>query len=97
MSMIPFVAKVYAAVDGEALGRVLNPVITHVVNPVIELMFAVAVVVFAYGVFQAVYNKADAEAHTKGRNSMWMGVIGMFIMLSAWGIIYLIGNTVKGL
>lgn len=94
--MIPFVSKVYAAVDGDAFGKVLNPIISNIVNPVIELMFAVAVVVFTYGVFQMIWNKTDADAHTKGRNSMWGGVIGMFIMLSAWGIIYLIANTVKG-
>lgn len=94
--MIPFVEKAYAAVDAQALGGVLDPIITNIVDPIIELMFAVAVVVFAYGVFQMIWNKTDADGHTKGRNSMVGGIIGMFIMLSAWGIINLIANTVKG-
>lgn len=97
MSHISFVNQVYAAVDGDALGNVLNPIIIHIVNPVIELMFAVAVVVFAYGVFQMIWNKTDAEAHTKGKNSILGGIIGMFIMLSAWGIINIVANTVKSL
>jgi zinc transporter ZupT len=97
MSKIPFVESVFADVNAEALGGVLNPIITHIVNPIVQLMFAVAVVVFTYGVFQMIWNKTDADGHTKGRNSMVGGLIGMFIMLSAWGIIYLISNTVKGL
>ncbi len=97
MSKIPFVDSVYAQVDADALGGVLNPIITHIVNPIVQLMFAVAVVVFAYGVFQMIWNKIDADGHEKGRNSMVGGLIGMFIMLSAWGIVYLIANTVKGL
>jgi zinc transporter ZupT len=95
MSVIPFVQTAYAVVDDQALGRVLGPIITHIVNPIIELMFAIAVVVFVYGVFQLVWNKADGDAHTRGKNSIWGGLIGMFIMLSAWGIINLISNTVK--
>ena len=92
--MIPFVNIAYAAVDTTALGSVLTPIITNVVNPIVWLMFAVGVVVFVYGVLQMVWNSADSEAHTKGRNAMIGGVIGMFIMLSAWGIINLISSTV---
>lgn len=97
MSKISLVDSVHAQVNADALGGVLNPIIDHIINPVIQLMFAIAVVVFTYGVFQMIWNKTDAEGHTKGRNSMVGGLIGMFIMLSAWGIIYLIANTVKGL
>ncbi len=56
-------------------------------------MFAIAIVVFAYGVFQVVWG--GEESREKGKKSMLFGVIGMFIMMSAWGIIYLVANTVK--
>lgn len=96
--MTPFVEQAYAAaVDSAAFGKVLDPIIAHVVNPVIELMFVVAVIVFVYGVLQMVLHSNDAEAHKKGRMSILGGVAGMFIMMSAWGIIYLISNTIKGI
>ena len=97
MSILNLVPTVYAAVDDQALGKVLGPIITHIIDPIIGLMFAIAVVVFAYGVFQVVWSGVDEEGHKKGKASMWGGIIGMFIMLSAWGIIYLISNTVKAL
>ena len=83
----------FAKVDAVAFGSVLNPIISNIINPVVELMFAVAIVVFVYGVFQVVWG--GEEARKKGKASMWGGLIGMFIMMSAWGIIYLVSNTVK--
>ncbi len=95
--MISFATYAYAAVNGAAVDKVLNPIVTTIIDPLIILVFAVALVVFVYGVLQMVWNKTDADAHSKGRMSMLGGVIGMFIMLSAWGIINLISNTVKSL
>jgi hypothetical protein len=58
-------------------------------------MFAVGLVVFAFGVFEMIWNGGDAEARSKGKMHMLGGVIGMFVMLSAWGLIYLVSNTLK--
>ncbi|MCX6715886.1 MAG: hypothetical protein NT077_02580 [Candidatus Taylorbacteria bacterium] len=84
-----------AANNVVAFGNALNPIITHVVGPLVMLAFAIAVIVFVYGVIQMMLHETDAEAHQKGRMSMFGGLIGMFIMMSAWGIIYVISNTVK--
>jgi zinc transporter ZupT len=78
-----------------AFATVINPIITNVVNPLVEFAFAIALVVFVYGVVQMVIHSTDAEAHKNGKASMLSGIIGMTIMFSAWGIIYIISNTVK--
>lgn len=91
--MYSIVPQAFAKVDAAAFGSVLDPIIANVVNPVVMLVFAVAIVVFVYGVFQVVWG--GEEARKKGKMSMIGGIIGMFIMMSAWGIIYLIANTVK--
>jgi len=93
--MNPFASQALAATDATGFGTVINPIITNVVNPVVSLMFAVALIVFAFGVFQMVLNGNDADARAKGKASVIGGLIGMFIMVSAWGIIYLISNTIK--
>lgn len=84
-----------AKVDANAFGRVIDPIISNIIQPIVELMFAVALIVFVYGVFQIVWG--GEEAREAGKKSMWGGLIGLFIMTSAWGIIYLIGNTVTQL
>lgn len=95
--MLSFVPQAYARVDMTAFGRVMDPIINNIVNPIVMLMFSVAVVVFAYGIFEMIWKGGDPDARAQGRTHMIGGVIGMFIMLSAWGIINLIANTLRGL
>lgn len=97
MNFLPLVENAYAEINADAFGRVANPIFTHIIDPIIGLLFAVAVVIFVYGVFQVIWGEPGGEAHDRGKKSMWGGVIGMFIMLSAWGIIQLISNTIKGI
>ncbi len=86
-----------AAVDATVLGNTLSPIISNIVYPVLGLLFGVAVVVFVYGVLQMIIKGGDEDARSKGKMMILYGVLGLFIMVSAWGIIYLISNTVKAL
>lgn len=96
--MNQLVTNVIAATNADAFGRVLSPIISNIVNPILELLFAVAVVVFVYGVLRLVFGAADdSDARQRGKDSAIYGVIGMFIMVTAWGIINLIANTVKSI
>jgi hypothetical protein len=80
-----------------------NPVVTRIIakladeilNPAIMLMFAIAIVVFLWGLFQFIYHADDPGAREDAKQHILWGVIGMFIMVSAYGIIYLTLNTVE--
>ncbi|MFA6295335.1 MAG: hypothetical protein WC666_02845 [Candidatus Paceibacterota bacterium] len=85
-----------AAVDATAFGKIVDPIIKNLVYPVIELMFAVALVLFVYGIIQMIIHGTDPTSRKKGQDMILYGSIGMFIMVSAWGIIYLVSNTVIG-
>jgi hypothetical protein len=80
----------------DAFGKAIDPIITHIVNPVVMLAFAIGLLVFAFGVFELVWKSTDEEARTRGRTHMLYGTIGMLIMVSAWGIIRIVSNTVAG-
>ena len=84
-----------AAVDAAKFNNVVNPILTNIVNPLIYLAFAVATIVFFIGVAQLIWG--GVESRKTGKMSILGGIIGMFIMLSAWGIINLVSNTVQGL
>lgn len=88
-----FIAVAHAF-DAAAFGRAIDPIISTIVNPLILLAFFVALIVFVYGIFQMVWSEGD-DARQNGKLSIVSGLIGMFIMTSAWGIIYIISNTVK--
>jgi len=89
--------QAFAQTDASKLGQFLDPIMTHIVNPLVMLLFAIGLLVFAYGIFEMIWQGGEAAAHEKGRNHMLGGLIGMFVMLSAWGLIYLVSNTIKGL
>jgi large-conductance mechanosensitive channel len=97
MSLLSFVPSALAAVDMTAFGRVVDPIISNIIYPIVGLMFGIAVLVFVYGVIQMIIHGNDPDSRKKSQNTMMYGVIGLFIMVSAWGIIWVISNTVKEL
>lgn len=71
----------------------LTKLVDTIVNPFIVLMFAAAVVYFLWGVFNYVKGAgSETDRETGGKHIMW-GVVGMFIMVSVYGIIKVALNT----
>ena len=72
----------------------INTLATEILNPVIGLLFAVAVVYFIYGVIVYIANADDEDARTEGKKHILYSIIGLVIMAGVWGIIDLIANTI---
>ena len=73
----------------ELLGRINQ----HILNPIIGLVFAVALIVFFWGIIQFINSETSDAKRDEGKRKIFYGVLGMFIMFSAFGIIKLILNT----
>lgn len=65
-----------------------------ILNPVIILMFAIALAVFIYGVFQFIMNSDTEEGKQLGKQHIMWGLIGMFIMIAVFTIMRIIINTI---
>jgi hypothetical protein len=62
--------------------------ITFINGYVVPLIFAVAFVVFIWGVFQYfIAGGASDEGREKGRQFIMYGIIGFVLMFSIWGIV----------
>lgn len=66
--------------------------IGELLNSAIPVLVALGVVYFVYGVVTYVIND-DEEAKQKGRDRILYGVIGLAVILSVWGLVYLVLNT----
>lgn len=66
----------------------------NILSPITLLLFAFAAVFFLWGVFEFVRDYDNPEDRSKGARHMLWGVIGMFIMISAFGIMNLITDTI---
>lgn len=63
-----------------------------VFNPIIGFMFAVAAVVFIYGIAEFILGADNEDKKSAGKQHMIWGILGMFVMLSAYGIINLLSG-----
>lgn len=64
-----------------------------IVNPLITLVFAVAVVYFTYGLVKYLISPDNEEVRKTSKKHMIWGVFGMFIMVAVFGILNLILKT----
>jgi len=64
-----------------------------IVDPLIMLIFALAVVYFLYGLVKYLLSPENEEVRTASKSHMLWGIIGMFIMISVFGIMNLLLNT----
>jgi hypothetical protein len=76
-----------------AVQTFLGDVSRVILNPIIGLAFAVAFVVFVWGVFQFILSQTSDDKREEGKRKILWGLVGMFIMFSVYGIISLILNT----
>ncbi|MCW9054668.1 MAG: hypothetical protein OQJ98_01640 [Candidatus Pacebacteria bacterium] len=66
---------------------------TFILNPILLLLFSVALLYFLWGITVYIWKSDSEDARRKGAQHMLWGIIGMFIMVAAYAIINLIGNT----
>lgn len=78
----------YASVDS-----VVASVNRLIINPLIILLFALAVVLFLYGLYQFIANQDNEEKRTEGKSHMIYGVIGMTIMMGVFVLMGIILRT----
>ncbi len=65
----------------------------HVINPLVKVLFVVALLVFAWGVIEFFLAKQTNESLEQGRQHMLWGIVGMAIMGGVFGIMYFIIST----
>lgn len=66
-----------------------------VINPLILLLFSAGLLVFFFGLVEFMYGlQTGGERKENGKQHMLWGVVGMFVMASAWAILQVIARTV---
>lgn len=81
-------------VYADGLDIVLGKINTNIINPIIELAFIVATVVFLWGIFEFIRGADDKDKRQKGRDHILWGLVGFVIMFGVYGIITILVNTI---
>ena len=85
-----FSTKIAYAVTVDQFVRNVDKLI---INPLIVMLFALAVAFFLYGVFEFLLNQENEEKRTTGRSHMLWGIVGITIMVGVWAILGIILRT----
>ena len=77
-----------------ALGNIdtLITDVGNIVNKIIPIVFALALLGFFYGLVMYIFGKEYNKDQAK-KTMIW-GVVALFVMASVWGLVRFIGNAV---
>lgn len=65
--------------------------ITSIGNAIIALLFAVAFLVFVFGIFKYFFfSQSDPKARADGRAFILWGLVGLAVLFSVWGLVRLV-------
>lgn len=62
------------------------------VSTMIPIAIAIGLLVFIWGLVQYIMNSGDDTAKTDGKNKMIYGIVALFVMVSVWGIVAVLGQ-----
>lgn len=68
--------------------------IRNLLNTILPLIIAAAVVYFVWGVFQLFLAK-DEEKHDKAKHTIIYGIVAIFVMVSVWGLVNILSGTFR--
>ncbi len=71
----------------------ITKVVSVVINPAIQVLLAIAILYFIWGVFVFVRNAESPDKRQEGAQHIMYATIGIFVMVSVFGIMALIQNS----
>jgi hypothetical protein len=77
----------------KSIGAAFNYFSCTIVGYIIPFLFTLATAAFIWGIIQFFLNPENEEGRSKGKSFMLWGLIALFVMVSMWGLVGVIGNT----
>lgn len=82
------------AVESNTVGGIIyGTIIDSILTPLTVLIVSLAVVFFLWGVFK--FMLRDEDNREEGKQFMFWGIVGIFVMVSVWGLVNIFSSTFK--
>lgn len=79
----------------QTLDQIINVLENEIINPFIDFLIALAALIFVWGVIQFVINADDPKGREQGKRHIIWGILGIFIMVSAIGILNILASVLQ--
>ena len=76
-----------------SLQEVGASIIDFIQKTIIPLIMTLALLVFLWGILHYIKNGGDSSEREQGRQFMLWGIIGLAVMVSVWGLVRILTNT----
>ncbi len=93
MNILDYIGIPKAFAETTPVATFVGKINRYITNPLITLLFAAALVLFLYGVFNFISGADETEKRDVGKRHMLWGIVGMFIMIATSAILRIIENT----
>jgi hypothetical protein len=89
VAILVSIVPLSALAQDVTLGSIANTFTTVVVQAIMGLLVATATAFFFYGIFRYVMGIRDGDQNriTQGNQFIIWGMVSLFVMVSAWGIV----------
>lgn len=91
-ALLAVAIPVLAAPPADFKEVVNNIFIGGILKPLVPLLIGLGVVVFIYGVLILMFSEGG-EKKEEGKQYMLWGIIGIFVMVSVWGLVNILKGT----
>ncbi|MDB5237373.1 MAG: seg [Parcubacteria group bacterium] len=89
----PFLALAQTVNSVQDLASFIINLINNVATP---LIFAIAFIVFIWGIVRYfIFGGSDPAKQKEGRSLMIWGIVGFAVMLSVWGLVHILTGTLN--
>jgi hypothetical protein len=93
--IIPVLALTPVFVSAQNLGNLNNLLSSfgNLVDKALPIVVALALLGFFWGLAKFILNANDEDKRKEGKQLMIWGIVGLFVMVSVWGLVQFIGNA----
>ncbi len=90
----PLLVFAQSGINTAAITPYSNGIINVINNILVPLLIGIAFIVFLFGVFKYfILGAANDDDRREGRQFVLWGIIGFVVILSVWGLVALVSNT----
>lgn len=92
-ALIPFLPALAGAQSIGGLMGLLD-MANQLINRLIPFVITLALLVFLWGILKYVFS-SDGEGRTEAKGYMIWGIIGLFVMVSVWGLVNILVRSLS--
>jgi hypothetical protein len=81
-----------AGSTGGTIG-LMDTIVRNILNPAVQVLIAVAVVLFLFGIVKYITSGDDEAKRKEAKNYIIYGIVGLFVMVSVWGLVGILTGT----